>query len=94
MRCGRWLFFFQSRSAGKAVKTGHSCAAVTHHKPRRASSGVRKANRHASVGEGEGRGRAEKSAQELRSPNICPGDAHAFRRELCARRLAKTSSQK
>src|ERR1017187_10865193 len=55
---------------GKAVRTGHSCAAVTHHRPTTAPSGAGKANRGARPGEGEGRGKA-RSAVTRPAGDIC-----------------------
>ena len=60
---GRWAgagggqsFFIlkKAEATGKTVKIGHSCAAVTYHKPPSGLSGWSKANR--ATGEGEGRG--------------------------------------
>jgi hypothetical protein len=52
--------FAHLRDSGKAVKIGHSCAAVSHHRPITApDSGAGKANRDSHPGEGEGRGKAE-----------------------------------
>jgi vitamin B12 transporter len=66
------FFFISSKATGKAVKFGHSCAAVTHHsKPR--PGGERPGKPIGSnSGEGEGGGRWLHCRQEMRSPNICP----------------------
>src|ERR1700690_3643561 len=68
------------RDSGKAVGIGHSCAAVSHHRPITApSNGAGKANRGGShPGEGEGRGKSlqavlRREGGHMRSPNTCPG---------------------
>src|SRR5437868_8003029 len=93
--------FFNFRGTGKAVKAGHSCAAVTQYEPLPPDRPGGKANRCASIGEGEeARQRGMLAAgpasrAEVRSPNIFPREAHAnearrFRRAA----IRSTSSQK
>ncbi|MDB6116217.1 MAG: hypothetical protein JWQ62_3162 [Lacunisphaera sp.] len=61
-----------SEDPGKAVQTGHSCAAVTHHRPPARRQARAQSQFPTPVGgEGEGRGAATKVAAHMRSPNIC-----------------------
>jgi len=57
VRVARRSRSFSFRSAGKAVKSGHSCAAVTHHKPQaRRFTACESQSAISVAGEGEGRG--------------------------------------
>lgn len=80
------LFFSTHvRAAGKAVKTGHSCAAVTYQsRPTPRGTNARAKPIGVASGEGEGRGaRGERSScGHIRSPNIPSGHAHASAAKL------------
>src|SRR5476649_964056 len=86
------VLFRHLRDSGKAVKIGHSCAAVSHHRPNTApSEGAGKANRGSHPGEGEGRGKAG-SAESSAGPDAHAESeylvrGHSFVRRDCARRI-------
>src|SRR3954468_6604336 len=72
------------RSAGKAVKTGHSCAAVTHHRP---ASRIRGSKASRATGEGAGEEARHGSREICGVRTSAPGCSRV--RFVCAKRSRK-----
>ena len=73
---GLRFFLSNSEATGKAVKSGHSCAAVTHHRPPFRHRCGSKANLRIAGGEGEGREhakRANSKGPNRQNPKQSPG---------------------